>query len=100
DPSLKPNQTATMKILDYESKGTIAVPINIVQSDENSKFVYVMEKQGEDWVARKKQVTVGEAYNGLMEIKSGLTGGEVIITVGYQNVYDGQVVTTDKATIE
>ncbi|MCB0741507.1 MAG: efflux RND transporter periplasmic adaptor subunit, partial [Chitinophagaceae bacterium] len=46
DPSLKPNQTATMKILDYESKGTIAVPINIVQSDENSKFVYVMEKQG------------------------------------------------------
>jgi hypothetical protein len=31
-----------------------------------------------------------------MEIKSGLTGGEVIITEGYQTVYDGQAVTTGK----
>lgn len=96
DPSLKPNQTATMKILDYESKATVSVPINVVQSDENSKYVYVMEKSGDKMVARKKTVITGEAYNGLMEIKSGLTGGELIITVGYQTVYDGQVVTTNR----
>ncbi len=94
DPLLKPNQTATMKILDYEAKATVAVPINVVQSDENSKYVYVMEKSGDKMVARKKTVIPGEAYNGLMEIKSGLTGGELIITTGYQTVYDGQVVTT------
>ena len=41
-------------------------------------------------------VIVGEAYNGLIEIKSGLTGGELIITEGYQTVYDGQTVTTGK----
>ena len=96
DPMLKPNQTATMKILDYESKATIAVPINVVQSDEKGKYVYVMEKAGEKMLARKKVVIVGEAYNGLIEIKSGLTGGELIITEGYQTVYDGQVVTTGK----
>ncbi len=44
DPTLKPNQTATMKILDYEAKAAVAVPINVVQSDENSKYVFVMEK--------------------------------------------------------
>ncbi len=93
---LKPNQTATMKILDYEAKATIAVPINVVQSDEKGKYVYVMEKAGDKKVARKKTVHVGEAYNGLMEIKSGLTGGEVIITEGYQTVYDGQSITTGK----
>ena len=32
--------------------------------------------------------------NGLIEIKSGLSGGELIITAGYQTVYDGQSVTT------
>ena len=95
DPTLKPNQTATMKILDYESKATIAVPVNVVQSDEKGKYVYVMEKAGDKMLARKKVVIVGEAYNGLIEIKSGLTGGELIITEGYQTVYEGQVVTTN-----
>lgn len=96
DPMLKPNQTATLKILDYEAKGTVAVPINVVQSDEKNKYVYIMEKAGDKMIARKKVVSVGEAYNGLIEIKSGLTGGELIITEGYQTVYDGQTVTTGK----
>lgn len=94
DPLLKPNQTAVMKILDYQAKGAVAVPINVVQSDEKGKYVYIMEKAGDKMVARKKTVIAGEAYNGLMEIKSGLTGGELIITEGYQTVYDGQAVTT------
>ena len=55
-----------------------------------------MEKAGDKMVARKKTVIVGEAYNGLMEIKSGLSGGELIITTGYQTVYDGQSLTTNK----
>ncbi len=96
DPLLKPNQTATMKILDYEAKATITVPVNVVQSDEKNKYVYVMEKAGDKMVARKKVVNVGEAYNGFIEIKSGLAGGELIITEGYQTVYDGQAVTTGK----
>ena len=54
DPFLKPNQTATMKILDYEAKGAVAVPVNVVQSDEKGKYVYVMEKAGDKMVARKK----------------------------------------------
>jgi membrane fusion protein, multidrug efflux system len=96
DPLLKPNQTASMKILDYEAKGAVAVPINVVQSEEKNKYVYIMEKAGNKMVARKKVVITGEAYNGKIEIKSGLTGGELIITEGYQTVYDGQSVKTVK----
>jgi membrane fusion protein (multidrug efflux system) len=96
DPLLKPNQTAIMKILDYEAKGTIAVPVNVVQSDEKGKYVYVMEKSGDKMIARKKTVNVGEVYNGVIEIKNGLSGGEVLITEGYQSIYDGQAVTTGK----
>ena len=92
DPLLKPNQMATMKILDYEAKAAVAVPMNVVQTDEKGKYVYVVEKSGDKMIARKKIVIVGEAYNGVIEIKSGLSGGELIITEGYQTVYDGQSV--------
>lgn len=94
DPMLKPNQTATMKILDYQAKATVAVPINVVQSDEKNKYVFIAERNGDRLIARKKVVNVGEAYSGLIEIKGGLTGGELIITEGYQTVYDGQNIAT------
>ena len=83
-----------MKILDYQAKATIAIPVNTVQSDEKGKFVFVMEKSGDKMIARKKAVNVGEVYEGVIEIKSGLTGGDLLITEGYQTVYDGQSVTT------
>src|SRR5260221_8518179 len=94
DPFLKPNQLATLKILDYKAKAALVVPINVVQTDEKGKYVYVIEKTGNKMVARKKPVTVGEAYNGNIEIKNGLMGGDAVITEGYQTVYDGQTVTT------
>lgn len=96
DPILKPNQTATMKILDYVANGAVVVPINVVQSDESGKYVYVMQKEGDKMIARRKSVIPGEAYNGEMEIKSGLTGGDLIITEGFQTVYDGQAIATNK----
>jgi len=94
DPLLKPNQLATMKILDYKAKAAIVVPLNVVQTDEKGKYVYIIEKNGDKMIARKKTVTVGESYNATTEIKSGLTGTETIITEGYQTVYDGQAVAT------
>ncbi|MFZ9387545.1 MAG: efflux RND transporter periplasmic adaptor subunit [Chitinophagaceae bacterium] len=94
DPGLKPNQTATMKILDYEAKGVVSVPVNIVQSDEKNKYVFIMEGTGDKKIARKKIVTVGKTYNGNIEILGGLSAGELIITEGFQSVYDGQSITT------
>lgn len=97
DPDIKPNQIATMKILDYTApKGTVTVPVNLVQSDEKSKYVYVIEKSGDKQIAKRKTVTVGQAYNGMIEIKSGLTGSDLVIMEGRQSVYDGQVIRTGK----
>ncbi len=94
DASLKPNQIAQIKILDYKADDVIAVPLNTVQTDEKGKYVYVMEKNGEKMVARKKAVTIGESYSQLIEIKSGLAVGDQLVTEGYQNLYEGQVITT------
>lgn len=94
DPLLKTNQTASVKILDYQVKDAIVVPVNVVQTDEKGKYVFVMEKSGSKLIAKKKQVTVGEVYSGQIEIKSGLTHGELIVSEGYQSIYDGQAITT------
>jgi membrane fusion protein, multidrug efflux system len=94
DANFKPNQIAQIKILDYKANDVIAVPLNTVQTDEKGKYVYVMEKSGDKMVARKKAVAVGESYADRIEIKSGLTAGDQLITEGYQNLYEGQVIST------
>ena len=94
DPALRINQVAIVKIEDYAAKNTIVVPVNLVQSDEKGKYIYVMAKENEKMIARRKSIAVGESYNGLIEVKSGLSSGEQIITEGYQSVYDGQAVAT------
>lgn len=92
---LRPNQLALVKILDYEQNNAIAIPINTLQSDENGKFVMVMESENGNKLARKKQVEIGELSGSLLEIKSGLEEGDILITEGYQGLYDGQPVTTN-----
>jgi RND family efflux transporter MFP subunit len=93
---LKPNQSVVMKILDYNSPNAVVIPINTLQSDENNKYVYVMEKLSNGkTVATRKVIVLGLVYGDLVEVKSGLTGGEKLITAGYQNLYEGQVVSTE-----
>jgi membrane fusion protein (multidrug efflux system) len=95
DASLKPNQIAQIRILDYSAPNVIVIPLNVVQSDEKGKYVFVMEKSGDKMVARKKNIIIGESFGGGIEVKSGLTSGEQIITQGYQNLYEGQVIATE-----
>ncbi len=93
-PGLRLNQVALVHIKDYSAPNAIIIPVNLVQSDESGKYVYAIVKEGEVMKARKKTVNVGEVYSGMIEVKSGLTASDRIITEGYQSVYDGQTVTT------
>ncbi len=95
--NLKPNQIALIKIQDYTSPKAIAIPINTIQTDENGKFVLVATKENGKMIARKKAVELGELYEDKIEIKSGLADGDVLITQGFQGVYEGQLLTTTSA---
>jgi membrane fusion protein (multidrug efflux system) len=93
DKAIKPNQTALIKIQDYTKSNAVTVPVNTLQTDEKGKFVLVAVKEGDKMIARKREVTVGELYSDKLEVKSGLQGGDIIISEGYQNLYDGQYIT-------
>lgn len=92
--ALKPNQTALVRIKDYAAANAVIVPVNIVQTDEAGKYVYVAVRSGNGRInASKRKVTVGEVYGEKVEIRGGLNPGEQLITEGYQNLYEGQLVT-------
>lgn len=95
DASLRQNQIAMVKIQDYAAVNAIAIPVNTVGTDEKGKYVFVAAAEGSKLVARKRQITIGELYNQLIEVKSGLVAGEQLITEGFQNIYDGQILKTD-----
>ena len=94
DKNFRPNQLAQVKIKDYEKTDAISLPVNLVQTDENGKFVYVAVNEKGKLVARKKVITAGEFYGNNIEILSGLSAGDVVVTEGYQSIFDGQVLVT------
>ena len=94
DPLLRPNQIALVKILDYSASSTIVVSVNAIQTDDKGKFVLVAAKEGDKLFARKRTVQIGELYKDQIEVKQGLKVGDLIITEGFQGLYDGQLLTT------
>ncbi|HNJ57580.1 MAG TPA: efflux RND transporter periplasmic adaptor subunit [Chitinophagaceae bacterium] len=91
DGVMRPNQNAQVRIEDYAAKNAITVPVNTIQTDEKGKFVFIAVEQNGKLIAQKKQIVVGELYNNLIEVKSGLQANEKLITEGFQNIYEGQL---------
>lgn len=91
---LKPNLIAQVKILDYAVTNILTIPLNLIQSDEHGKFVYISETKGNKLYAKKLKIEVGESYEGRIEVKAGLNAGDQIITEGFQGLYEGQLIET------
>jgi membrane fusion protein, multidrug efflux system len=93
DPVLKPNQIAMVRLKDYANSKAITIPLNTLQNDEKGKFVMVASKENGKMVARKRPVNIGQLNNDKLEIKAGLQAGDVLITEGFQSLYDGIPIT-------
>ena len=94
DNNFRPNLLAQDKIKDYEKKNAISIPVNLLQTDEKGKFVYVAVIEAGKIFARKKMVITGEFYGNNIEVLSGLAAGDILIIEGYQSIYDGQLIST------
>lgn len=92
DIALRPNLVAVVRIQDYKKENTIVLPVNLVQKDEKSEYVYVATKKGSGYVANKKEIETGMTYKGQVEVLNGLTENDQVITAGYQSLNDGQPV--------
>jgi RND family efflux transporter MFP subunit len=88
---LRPNMTAVVRVVFETNPSAIVVPINFVQTVNGERVVFVAEPQGSNFVARKKTIKLGGVYDNQAEVE-GLSKDDKLITVGYQNLNDGEIV--------
>ncbi len=89
---IKPNMLSQVKIYNYSNMNAIAVPMNIIQKNELGYFVFVVKEEDGKFYADRRTVTPKQSNNKFTEIDNGLNEGEVLITDGYQNLSNGQLI--------
>jgi membrane fusion protein (multidrug efflux system) len=85
-----PNMIVVMRIKDYQVDSALTVPVNLIQRSETGSYVMVAEQEQGQWMARKRYITTGKSYASQSEVADGLKAGDRLITVGYNDLNDGQ----------
>jgi RND family efflux transporter MFP subunit len=88
---LRPNMVATVRIQNYGKASATVLPVDLIQHDEENAYVLVVNRQGGKPTAAKRVIKTGQTYNGKQEITSGLQPGDEVISAGYQNLNEGQL---------
>ena len=89
---LKANMIAIIQINDYHADKAIQIPMNMIQTDQTGSYVYVVRSKDKFNAAFKQPVVLGSSYNGVAEVLQGLSIGDKVISVGYQELVDGEYV--------
>ena len=71
-----------------QRKDTVTIPSDAILTDGTQSYVYIVEEEA----ATKVPVDTGIVGNGITEILSGLTGGEMLVIKGQNYLTDGTAV--------
>jgi membrane fusion protein (multidrug efflux system) len=89
---LRPNMIAMIKLQDYGNANSIVIPINAVQNSEEGSYVFVVDNKNGAQIARKQLIKTGMIYGAAAEVTEGLKIGDKIVTTGYQELVNGQLI--------
>jgi RND family efflux transporter MFP subunit len=82
DPRIKPGMSANIDIKTAEKKDVISIPLRAVKTEGDKEYVEVLKTQDGKEVTEKAYVTTGlRGDDGMVEISSGLSGGEKVVTL-------------------
>lgn len=84
-----PNMIAVMKIVDYKANDVIALPINAVQNSEEGQYVMLAINKGSKMIATRRVIKTGKTSGNIVEVISGISKGDKLITIGYQDLNEG-----------
>jgi len=88
----RPNMVAVLKVVDYKNPTAVILPINSLLSSGNETYVYVVAKENNRDVAKKRVVTSGKTYDGWAEITGGLQAGDRVVTTGQFEIVEGSAI--------
>ena len=93
EKNILPNMVSIVKLIDYKKDKAVVIPINMVQKGMDEDFVMIaaVGNAGKT-MAQKVTIKVGQTYNDKAEVLSGLKAGDQLITVGYQDLNGGDLI--------
>ncbi len=89
---IRPNMTSTLRINDYTAHNQMVIPANSLQISNGDRFVYVAVKDGDYWVAKRRDVKEGISAGNDLVITEGLQPGDLLITTGYNSISDNDYI--------
>lgn len=92
DKLLKPNILSRIFINDYTSDTALVVPSVLIKQDLKGSYLYVLDENGGNPLAKKAYIQTGLSYNDMTMVVSGIEEGQRVITAGYNQVSDGTAV--------
>lgn len=93
DPVLKPGMSvhALLKIPDRRSgQGLVVSRDATLRYPDGRVVVWVVERNSDGLQARERLVQTGQSFNGLVEIREGVSAGEQVVVEGNESLQDGQ----------
>ncbi|MCF6405679.1 efflux RND transporter periplasmic adaptor subunit [Chitinophaga filiformis] len=92
---IRPGMIAEARIATNSNKQVILLPAECIQQDlANQSFVFVVDKAQNKVFQRR--VSLGSMVNNKIEIVSGLSENEVVVTGGQKRLSDGSLITITK----
>lgn len=86
---LKPGMFANVRLVLEKQEGVIAVPVNTVVEKKGEKYVFSVDEKN---TAHKVTVETGLKNDAYIEITSGLSVGDIVVTKGQDFLSDGSTV--------
>jgi len=85
-----------LTINDYTSGEAVTVSMNILQNTGSKYILFKAVENNGKWYAKKQFVKPGKYYNNIIEILEGVKSGEYVVTFGFQQLTDGQLLDIKK----
>ena len=92
---IKPNLNARLSVVDYTNPEALMVPLRVVrESASEATYVFVLTKPEADngYTTEKRIVELGKSKNELIEVRSGLLPGELVVDEGVSTLVADQKV--------
>lgn len=89
---LKPGMFVEVRIATGKKDNVLVIPRKAILYKQGKTYVFVLK----DNLAGQREITLGLTEEDLAEVASGIAEGDVIVSVGVENLKDGQPVTVLK----
>jgi len=89
---LKPGMFVEVRIATGKKENVLVIPRKAILYKQGKTYVFILK----DGLAGQREITLGLTEEDLAEVASGIAEGEVIVSVGVENLKDGQPVTVLK----